>query len=145
MVLRLSCCRPAFIVLAALLAGLQIDLSTVTATTVNASSGKGVITGHIDRCSGLPLPASRRYSAGSVTVLQGQMRWKHGNHLGVPIFPTHAVKTARITAHQSYRFTLAPGHYVLRARLPHSNVVPFVQVAVKRGVTTHVDIPNMCI
>jgi hypothetical protein len=60
------------------------------------------------------------------------------------IFPSHAVAKETARVNSMYRFALGPGHYVLAARFPHSNVRPFVQITVEAGKTIHADIPNMC-
>jgi len=120
------------------------------ASSAHVSHGKIVVIGGIDPCIGAApvngVPRGPRYAAGTVTALRGQMTWKSlGRGNRAPVFPTHVVGTARVGTNRTYRFVLAPGHYVLRARLLHSNVTSLAQVRLKQGTDVHVDIPNMCI
>jgi hypothetical protein len=107
---------------------------------------KAVVIGGIDPCEGLPIHGGPRYAAGTVTVLRGWAVLKHPTH-GVRTwnFPTKIVGKVHVAKNSTYRFTLAPGHYVLRAQYPPpANVSPFVQFTARQGTTVHVDIPNMC-
>jgi hypothetical protein len=61
------------------------------------------------------------------------------------IFPKHVVAKETVRANTMYHFALFPGQYVLTARLPHSDVRPFVQIVVREGITVHSDITNMCL
>jgi len=145
MLMNLYRCRVVLMVLALLVACLQAGNSVAMASPLHVLGGEGVVIGHIDRYSGLPLPGGPEYSAGIVTVLRGQITWisqGHGNRK--PVFPRRVAGKARVTTYGSYRFVLPPGPYVFTARLPHSNAAPFVQVIVKRGVQLHFDIPNIC-
>ncbi len=127
------------------------DHSPLTSVSLtHVSHGKIVVIGGIDPCIGAApvngVPRGPRYAAGTVTALRGQMTWKSlGRGNRAPVFPTHVVGTARVGTNRTYRFVLAPGHYVLRARLLHSNVTSLAQVRLKQGTVVHVDIPNMCI
>ncbi len=113
-----------------------------------AKVGKVIVTGGIVPCSGLPpsmVHGLPRYAAGTVAVLQGKLRWeKWSNGVRHLIFPRHVVAKATVKVNQKYRFLLGPGPYVLTARLPRSNVRPFVQIDVPEGKDMHVNIPNMC-
>jgi hypothetical protein len=105
-----------------------------------------VVIGGIDPCHGLPMHGGPRYAAGTVTVLRGWALLKHPTH-GVRTwnFPTKIVGKVHVAKNSTYRFTLAPGHYVLRAQYPPpANVSPFVQFTARQGTTLHVDIPNVC-
>jgi len=107
---------------------------------------KAVVVGGIAPCEGIPVHGGPRYAAGTVTVLKGRVTWKRiDGQSRRPVFPTHVVADARVATNGMYRFILAPGHYVLRARYQQpANVHPYVQVALKPGRVVHVDIPNIC-
>ena len=50
-----------------------------------------------------------------------------------------------VLKNELYRFSLAPGDYVLEAQFPPpANVTPVTTVIVKAGATAIVDIPNEC-
>ncbi len=122
----------------------------ISVSLVHVSHGKVVVIGGIAPCIGAApvhgAPRGTRYAAGTVTVLRGKLTWKRlGRGNRTMIFPTHVVGRASVGENRTYRFVLAPGQYVLRARLSHSNVASFAQVILKRGTVVHVDIPNMCI
>src|SRR5438132_2351119 len=73
-------------------------------------SAKGVVTGRIAPCMGLPIPDGPRYAAGTVFVLQGQVRWKsegHGNY--VDMLPSDVVARQDVATNQAYWFALEPG------------------------------------
>jgi hypothetical protein len=119
-------------------------LPAVPVGRAEAKVGKSVVVGGIRPCSGLPPRMVKNlpdYVAGTVFVLKGRMiRTKQG---GLS-FPKQVVTRQTVGVNATYRFALFPGHYVLTAHLPHSNVRPFVQITVREGITTHADVPNMC-
>jgi hypothetical protein len=84
--------------------------------------------------------------AGTVFVLEGHVTWGRWRLGFRPLnFPRHVVAKETVRANTMYRFVLFPGQYVLTARLPNSDVNPFVQIEVKEGIAVHADIPNMCL
>ena len=108
--------------------------------------GKGLVVGGIIPCAALGPPPGVQYAAGTVTVLEGVVTWRAvGPGTSADVFP-HTVEAQRtVTTNASYQFALASGDYVFQAHFPPpANVSPFVSVTVRSGVTTHVDIPNMC-
>jgi hypothetical protein len=143
---KLLGCGLALIGLFVLAAHTQADTLSRISTSAHVPSGKAIVTGGIDPCEGILIPGGPRYAAGSVTVLRGRVTWKRiDRNSFATAFPTHVVAKVSVARNATYRFVLAPGHYVLRARFPPpSNVYPFVQVALKSGEAVHIDIPNMC-
>jgi len=110
-------------------------------------SGNGLVVGGVDPCSGLGFaPPGERYEAATVTVREGHISWEPaGPGSSTMILPKVVSARQTVSTNELYRFTLAPGDYVLEAQFPPpSNVTPFTAVTVKAGVTAVVDIPNMC-
>jgi hypothetical protein len=107
---------------------------------------RGVVTGRIDLCEGMPIRNGPRSEPGTVTVLKGRATWTHTRHRGYRwIFPTPIVARQTVKAGAAYRFVLPPGPYVLRARFAFpSNIFPFLNVTVKAGKVLHASIPNSC-
>jgi hypothetical protein len=62
------------------------------------------------------------------------------------VLPTVRVAEQTVLAHHKYRFTVAPGHYVLAAHyaVAGSNIEPWVSVLVRVGKVTEQNIPNEC-
>jgi hypothetical protein len=102
-------------------------------------NGKGVITGGIVPCSGLPPePNSRHYAAGTVTVFQGHIASNGA-------LPTTVVVEESVAVNGTYRFVLDPGSYVLQGRFPPpTNVLPSTSVMLRAGDNLKADIPNVC-
>lgn len=127
------------------------DHSPLTSVSLaHVSHGKIVVIGGIDPCIGAApvkgAPRGPRYMAGAVTVLRGQLTWKSiGRGNRTMIFPTQVVGRASVGINRTYRFVLAPGHYVLRAHVPHWEFTPYTEFILKPGTVVHVDIHNMCI
>jgi hypothetical protein len=122
-----------------------IILSTMTVAAWNAADakvGKGFVVGGIAPCTGLfknvKLP---RYAAGTVSLLNGPMS---RTPEGAWRLPKHVVAKQTVRVNGTYRFAVVPGHYVLAARLAHSNAGGFLRVNVREGVTVHANIPNTC-
>jgi hypothetical protein len=106
---------------------------------------KGVVTGGITPCSGIPIPSSPHYAAGRVTVLKGHVTWKSTDRGYVQdILPATVVAQQSVDANTTYRFVLEPGAYVLKASL-QADYSPYVSVTVQPSDDVYVDIPNMCI
>ena len=117
-----------------------LSCQTSTSTSTYASpGGKGVITGGIIPCSGLPpQPHSPHYAAGTVTVFKGRIG-------STGVSPTTAVAQEAVAVNVTYRFVLNPGPYVLQAQFPPpANVRPFTSVTLQAGDNLKIDIPNMC-
>lgn len=111
-----------------------------------ARVGKSFVVGDIMPCTGLFPGASKnlklpRYAAGTVFVLKGPMR---RTPEGGWSLPKHVVAKQTVRVNATYRFAVFPGHYVLAARLAHSNAEGFLHVTVREGVTVHAVIPNSC-
>ena len=101
---------------------------------------KGVITGGITPCSGIYVPGSPHYAAGTVTVLKGHVSWKSAEQgYTAMVFPSHVVAQQRVDTNTTYRFVLEPGQYVLQA----GNA--FASVNLQPSDDLFADIPNMCI
>jgi hypothetical protein len=109
--------------------------------------GEGLVVGGIIPCAALGPPAGVQYASGTVTALRGVVTWRTtGPGTSVAVFPKTVDARQTVTTNASYQFALAPGDYVFRAHFPPpATVSPFVSVTVRSGITTHVDIPNMCI
>ena len=110
-------------------------------------AGDGVVVGGIDPCGALVTPGGLAYAAGTVTVYKGQVAWRStGPGTSTIVFPPVVVAHATVGANSTYRFVLAPGHYVLGAHyLGDGNGVSYTDTTVKAGTTTEADIPNECI
>ena len=101
--------------------------------------GKAAVTGGIIPCSGLPNPNLPQYSAGTVTVLKGQVTWKSmGQGNLQDVLPTDVVAQERVGTNETYRFVLDPGRYVIQAGV-------YTSVTLQPGDDVHVDVPNLCI
>ena len=106
---------------------------------VEAKAEKSFIVGGIAPCTGLPSgqfknPKLPRWAAGTVFVFQGPMRRTREGGLSLP---QHMVAKQTVRVNATYRIAVFPGHYLLVARLPHSNVQPFVRVRVRWGGRSH--------
>ena len=124
-------------VLVAVLTLLSCQTPSVVSVTP-APNGKGVITGGIIPCEGIPIPSGPRYAAGTVTVFKGHIA-------STGVLPTTAVAQESVAVNATYRFVLDPGQYVLQAQFPPpANVLPFASVTLRAGDNLGVDIPNMC-
>jgi hypothetical protein len=112
----------------------------------NPPPGEGLVVGGIMPCAALGPPAGVQYAAGTVMVLEGVVTWRTtGPGTSVAVFPKIVEAQQTVMTNASYQFALPPGDYVFQAHFPPpANVSPFVSVAVRSGVTKHVDIPNMC-
>jgi hypothetical protein len=101
---------------------------------------KGIVTGGIIPCAGIPIPDSPHYAAGTVTVLKGQVSWKSAEQgFTAMVFPSNVVAQQRVDTNTTYRFVLEPGQYVLQA----GNA--FTTATLQPSDDLFVDIPNMCI
>jgi hypothetical protein len=101
--------------------------------------GKAVVTGGIIPCSGLSNPNLPQYSAGTVTVLKGQVTW-NGTGQGnlQEVLPTEVVAQQRVGTNETYRFVLEPGRYVIQSGV-------YASVTLQPSDDVHVDVPNLCI
>jgi hypothetical protein len=114
--------------------------------SITPPAGKGLVTGGIIPCAGIPDPNAPHYAQGTVTVLKGHVTWqKVDSESSIAVFPTTVVAVRALSVNQGYSFALDPGDYVLRGEFPPpSNANPFVEVTVKAGLASHTDIPNEC-
>ena len=116
------------------------------APTPRGSPGPAVVTGAIDACQAIPIPRTPTHVAGTVTVLAGQVTWRNtspGSYAAT--FPTEVAGRTTVAVDGTYRFILAPGHYVISATLSvPSNVHPYTQVALHAGSAVRADNTNMC-
>ena len=137
--------RAAALIAGALIAGCA-GAGTTTSTELPIPAGLGVLTGGVDPCLGLPpAPGGLTYAAASVTASRGVVTWvTTGPGTLQPVFPSSVAARQDVGPDGMYRFTLAPGRYVLRARFAAGNVEPFIGGTVTAGVVTRIDIPNEC-
>lgn len=116
--------------------------STDVACYPQPGSGKGLVTGGVKPCEGIPLPNAPRYAAALVSVLKGGITM---SSTGQALFPTNFVTRQWVDVNHTYLLALDPGSYVLTAQFPPpANVKPFTLVTVKADAVSQVDIPNMC-
>lgn len=109
------------------------------------SGGNGEVVGVIHRCEALVVPGPQ-YAAGTVSVLKGTVRWRTiGPGTSEAVFPTDRITSQTTGSDGIYQFQPDPGAYVLAARYASGNAAPWATVVVKVGVTTRVDIPNLCL
>jgi hypothetical protein len=126
----------------------------------------GVVTGHLEACSGLgPLGHDRPVTPGTVIVLRGTVRSAplgHGTwRLVLPAGPAVAQEYIGDNYTQVFRFALPPGRYVLVGRygpagrparpiyeapggLYTSNATTMNQVTIVAGRVVREDLPNDC-
>lgn len=127
----------------ALVAALGLALSSVatwSASVPEPPSVRASITGGIVPCSVLS-SWDGRYAAGTVTVLNGQVKWastKSGNT--AELLPTTVVAREHMVTNATYWFELEPGTYVLKA-----SDAQYTTITLRAGDNVRVDIPNPCI
>jgi hypothetical protein len=110
-------------------------------------SGNGLVVGGVDPCNGLAIaPQTEQYAAATVTVREGHISWvPAGPGSSTMVLPKVVSARQSVSTNGLYRFSLAPGDYVLEAQFPPpANVTPVTTVTVKSGATAIVDIPNEC-
>jgi hypothetical protein len=118
------------------IAATLVVLSTVAFVVPD---GKAVVTGGIIPCSGLPDPNGPRYSAGTVSVLKGQVGWNSTGQGNLrEVLPTEVVARQRVGPNETYRFVLEPGRYVIQSGV-------YASVTLQPGDDVYVDVPNLCI
>ena len=106
-----------------------------------------LVVGGVDPCNGIAIaPQGPQYAAATVTVLQGRVAWKPaGPGASTMVLPKMVSARQSVSTNELYRFSLAPGDYVLEAQFPPpANVTPVTTVTIKPGATAIVDIPNEC-
>lgn len=125
---------------AAVLIALSITAAAVTPPV------RGAVSGGIRPCDALGRTDLPHYTAGTVTVLKGQVTWRssQGTQSLVEVLPTAVVAQESIPVNGMYRFDLEPGRYVLEAAPPGADG-PYASVTVSAGDDLLVDIPNDCI
>ena len=113
----------------------------------------GVVTGHLEACSGLPIGAgpfandAPPVTPGTVTVLRGKESWKPvGPGESWLELPATVVAREYISNnyHQTFRFVLPARQYVLVGRYTHSNVSIPWPMTVAVGKVLRQDVPNLC-
>jgi hypothetical protein len=126
------------------LVGCQASPTVSPAATI--PTGNGVVVGGIDACSGLPLLTNPGFVAGTVTVLRGTVSYvPEADGASTDVLPKETVAFQSVAKHQRYRFTLAPGNYVLTARYASGgNVEPWAPIIIRADKVTKMSIPNMC-
>ena len=110
-----------------------------------AAAGLGTVVGRIDACDALGV-AKPSYVGGTVLALRGSIRtvWEGRTH-GRLVLPTDVVARQRVPVGGQFHFHLLPGHYVID--LPHyagGNAGPSLMVTVRKGVTVHANLPDLC-
>jgi hypothetical protein len=132
-------------VLAALLATACAPVVTPSAHAV-LLGGLGLVVGGVEPCSGLPPLPGEQFAAATVSVLEGTVtRQSTGPGSWTLVLPSVVSAQESVARNALYRFSLAPGDYVLVAHFPPpANVVPVVSVTVTAGTTATVNIPNSC-
>ena len=123
-----------------------------------APTGSGLVVGQISPCYGpfQRTPPPLAHPAGTVVVLRGSIKGipdgRGGQYLGP--FPTETVANESIPAGGTYRFILPPGPYVIvfppysTGEVPGGpkiSFAPYASVSVVAGLTTHQDVPGVCI
>jgi hypothetical protein len=119
-----------------------------SASALLGLSGRGVVLGGLEPCSGIVVPNSPHYAAGTITVLRGYVAWKDsGADSKVAIFPTAVAGQQVVGTNGVYWFLLGSGDYVLEGQYTAGggSARPWVVTTVTSGSIAHVDIPNMCI
>jgi len=130
----------------------------VTGTHVPAQSGPrtdtaaatGIVTGHLPACFGIlpnkPLPVT----PGTVVVLRGRITWKPigpgSEQIVYPKGPVAAQEHISNNYHQTFRFALPPGQYVIAGR--YGGTTGFYtssQVTVAAGKVVRVNLPSACL
>jgi len=87
-----------------------------------------------------------QYAAGTVTVLKGTVQWHStGRGASQAVFPTDRINGQSVGIDGIYQFQLDPGTYVLAGRYTTGNAQTWMPVVVKAGVTSRVDLPNLCV
>jgi len=118
---------------------IAVTLVVLSTAAFVIPEGKAVVTGGIIPCSGLPNPNLPQYSAGTVTVLKGQVTWKSTGQGNLQeVLPTDVVAQQRVGTNETYRFVLDPGRYVVQAGV-------YASVTLQPGDDIYVDVPNLCI
>jgi hypothetical protein len=107
--------------------------------------GVGTVTGFIEPCEGLPIPAAP-YAAGTVTAIQGEQTYRQiAPGAYQMVLPTTIVARQRVGRNQRFDLDLSPGHYVLVAKYDGpGNASSFLDVQITVGTTFEVNMPNLC-
>ena len=131
----------------------------VTGTHVPARSGPrtgnaaatGIVTGHLPACFGVappngPLPVT----PGTVVVLRGRITWKPtgpgSEQMVYPKGPVVAQEHISNNYHQTFRFALPPGQYVIAGRYgAATGFYTSSQVTVAAGKVVRVNLPSGCL
>jgi len=131
------------------LAGCQTALPEMPSSlaTMIIPSGDGAVTGGIDACFGVPPKKKPGFVAGTVVVFGGSV-----TQVPVPggdkyLLPSDMVMTRSVEAHQTYRFFLPPGKYVLVGHYAGSKIgdlQPWVGATVLAGKNLVQNISNEC-
>ena len=112
--------------------------------------GAGIVTGHLSACFGIdPLNGPPPVTPGTVFVLRGKLTLKPDGpgtwRLVFPKGPAVASEYISNNSDPTFRFTLAPGQYVLAGRYGAGpGYAASRQVTVTAGTVIRVDLPNVC-
>jgi hypothetical protein len=116
-----------------------------------AAAVTGIVTGRLSACFAIaprnrPLPVT----PGTVVVLPGRITWKPigpgSEQLIFPKGPVPAQEHISDNYHQTFRFVLPPGQYVIAGRYgAATSYYAFSQVTVAAGTVVRVNLPNVCI
>jgi len=120
--------------------------SPTVSTSATITTGDGVVFGGIDACSRLPLVKNPGVVAGTVTVLRGTMSHvPESGGVTKDVLPTDRAASQSVAKHHRYRFTLAPGLYVVTAHYASGdNVDPWTPMIIRGRKVTKQNIPNEC-
>ena len=110
----------------------------------------GIVTGHLAACFGMAVPnRPLPVTPGTVVVLRGRITWKPTGpgsaQMIYPKGPILAQEHISNNYHQTFRFALPPGQYVIAGRYGASTSYDtFSQVTVAAGRVVRVNLPNEC-
>ena len=129
-------------VVAALAAGCDHQSPVRSTSTVEPA---GVVRGGIPPCTG-PESSALHFVAGAVVALRGSITEHHIAPGEIKdVLPHREVARESVGEGGEYRFTLPPGHYVLRVvRSRLASELPFVAVKIVARHTVHIDMPDSC-
>jgi hypothetical protein len=115
----------------------------------------GIVTGQLSVCMGAALPPGHPLpvTPGTVTAVRGTVSWKHSGpgtwQMIYPKGPAMAEQYIGNNYHQTFRFTLPPGRYVLFGRYadgqyPNGTFGTYATVSVTAGHVVRANLPDLC-
>jgi hypothetical protein len=152
------------IIVAAVIAGAAALVVHAVSGSGRAATGRqrdvpaaatGVVTGHLSACQGAALPPGYPLpvTPGTVTVVRGTVSWKHSGpgtwQMIYPRGPAIAEQYIGNNYHQTFRFVLPPGRYVLYGRYrdgqyPNGTFGTYATVSVTTHHVVRVNLPDLC-